>query len=60
MVVHSEEAADDSRDSNGAARAGDDTLNSASREDAALDDYDAARTLSLEKVPMSLMFELDA
>ncbi|KAI0284806.1 hypothetical protein BC826DRAFT_1189824 [Russula brevipes] len=47
MVAHSE-AVDDVRDSDGT-------------EDAALDDYEAARTLSLEKVLMSLMFfELDA
>jgi hypothetical protein len=60
VVVHSE-AADDPRDSDGAARAGDDTLSLASKEDAALDANEAARTTSLEKMPMSLMyFELDA
>jgi hypothetical protein len=59
VVVHSE-AADDARDSDGAVHAGDDTLSLASKEDAALDANEAARTMGLEKMPISLMyFELD-
>jgi len=59
MVVHSE-ASDDAWDSGRAVHAGGDTLSLASKEDAALDANEAARTTSLEKMPMSLMyFELD-